>query len=83
MRFSLNGRCISKGWKSLKEDWRQLKWKDFSKEQRLWFVAVGIGMVIIICLALVFPCFSIEVPNWAAALMIIPLIILVYELIQV
>ena len=55
----------------------------FSKEQKLWFVAVGIERVIIICLALVFPCFGIEIPNWAAALMIIPMIIPVYERIQV
>ena len=66
----------------MKEDWRQLKGKDFSKEQKLWFVMVGIELVAIICLALVFPCFGVEVPNWAAALMIIPMIIPVYKLIQ-
>ena len=47
MRFCSSNGDISKGWKSMKEDWRQLKWKDFSKEQKLWFVSVGIEMVII------------------------------------
>ncbi|MBR2223086.1 MAG: hypothetical protein IJ973_02065 [Christensenellaceae bacterium] len=83
MRFCSSDGDISKGWKSMKEDWRQLKWKDFSKEQRLWFVVAGAEVVVIICLALVFPCFGIEIPNWAAALMIIPMIIPVYKLIQV
>ena len=67
----------------MKEDWRQLKWKDFSKEQKLWFVVVGVELVAIICMALVFPCFGVEIPNWAAALMLIPMIIPVYKLIQV
>lgn len=67
----------------MKEDWRQLKGKDFSKEQKLWFVVAGIELVAIICLALVFHCFGIEIPKWEAALMIIPMIIPVYKLIQV
>ena len=63
----------------MKEDWRQLKWKDLSKEQKLWCVVAGVELVAIICLALFFPCFGIEIPNWAAALMIIPMIKPVYE----
>ena len=56
--------------------------RPFQRAEALVFVA-GVEGVVIICLALVFPYFGIEIPNWAAALMIIPMIIPVYELIQV
>ena len=38
MRFCSSDGDISKGWKRMKEGWRQLKWKDLSKEQKLWYL---------------------------------------------
>ena len=67
----------------MKKDWRQLKWKDLSQKQKLWFIVLVVEVAAIFCMALVFPYFGFEIPNWAAALMLIPMIIPVYKLIQV
>lgn len=44
---------------------------------------VRLLVALIFCMALVFPCFGVEIPNWLAALMLIPMIIPVYKFIQV
>ena len=65
------------------KDWRQQKWKDFSQKQKRWFIVLCVEVALIFCMAFVFPCFDVEIPNWAAALMLIPMIIPVYKFIQV
>lgn len=67
----------------MKKDWRQTKWKDFSKAQKHWFIVLCVEVTAIFCMALLFPCFDVEIPNWAAALMLIPMIIPVCKFIQV
>ena len=67
----------------MKKDWRQTKWEDFSQKQKLWFIVLCAEVALIFCMALVFPCFGVEIPNWLAALMLIPMILPVYKFIQV
>ena len=50
----------------MKKDWRNTKWRDFSKEQKRWFIVMTVSLVVLLAAAGIDSANNINVPNWAA-----------------
>ena len=50
----------------MKKDWRNTKWRDFSKAQKGWFIVMTVSLVVLLAAAGIDSANIIDVPNWAA-----------------
>ena len=48
----------------MKKDWRNTKWRDFSKEQKRWFIVLVVFLVVLAIGGGYASANGIDLPNW-------------------
>lgn len=54
----------------MKKDWRETKWSDFSKQQKIWFIALAVTLAALLFAAGFCSANNIDVPDWAALIIV-------------
>ena len=54
----------------MKKDWRETKWSDFSKQQKIWFIALAVTLAAFLFAAGFCSANNIDVPDWAALIIL-------------
>ena len=66
----------------MKIDWRNTKWRDFSKEQKRWFIVMTVSLVVLLAAAGMDSANIIDVPNWAALIIAAVGVVAVYKFVK-
>ena len=54
----------------MKKDWRNTKWRDFSKEQKRWFIVLVVFLVVLAIGGGYASANGIDLPNWVGFIII-------------
>ena len=54
----------------MKKDWRETKWSDFSKRQKIWFIALAVTLAAFLFAVGFCSANNIDVPDWAALIIV-------------